>query len=76
MTKKVLVLSASSANTETRTCFATGLFRRAGSGNEVEKNLCQRYALAHCRGCGVCNRTHKCVQKRRYGRRIGQDGCG
>lgn len=33
------------------------------SGNQVEKVFLASKKIGYCRGCGVCNTTHKCVQK-------------
>lgn len=33
------------------------------SGNKVEKVFLASKKIGYCRGCGVCNTTHKCVQK-------------
>jgi multimeric flavodoxin WrbA len=33
------------------------------SGNNVEKIFLAAQNIGYCRGCGVCNTTHKCVQK-------------
>ena len=33
------------------------------AGNSVEKIFLADYSINYCRGCGVCNTTHKCVQK-------------
>lgn len=33
------------------------------SGNNVEKIFLSSKNIGYCRGCGVCNSTHKCVQK-------------
>lgn len=33
------------------------------SGHAVEKVFLAEKAIGYCRGCGVCNSTHKCVQK-------------
>lgn len=33
------------------------------SGNKVEKIFISSKNIGYCRGCGVCNTTHKCVQK-------------
>ncbi len=63
MSKKVLILSASfrkGGNSDTL-CdqFAKGA---AEAGQEVEKIYLNDKKIGYCRGCGVCNRTHKCVQ--------------
>ena len=64
MTKKVLILSSSyrkGGNSDTL-CdqFAKGA---AEAGNEVEKIFVNDKNIAYCKGCGVCNTTHKCVIK-------------
>lgn len=33
------------------------------SGHAVERVFLAEKAIGYCRGCGVCNSTHKCVQK-------------
>lgn len=33
------------------------------SGHQVEKVFLAAKKIGYCRGCGVCNTTHKCVQK-------------
>ena len=63
MSKKVLILSASfrkGGNSDTL-CdqFAKGATE---AGQEVEKIYLNNKKIGYCRGCGVCNRTHKCVQ--------------
>ena len=63
MNKKVLILSASfrkGGNSDTL-CdqFAKGA---SEAGNTVEKIHLNDKKIGYCRGCGVCNRTHKCVQ--------------
>lgn len=62
--KNVLILSASprkGGNSDTL-CdrFAQGAQE---SGNHVEKIFLASQKIGYCRGCGVCNTTHKCVQK-------------
>lgn len=64
MSKNILVLSASfrkGGNSDTL-CdeFIKGALE---SGNNVEKIHLNDYKINFCRGCGVCNTTHKCVQK-------------
>ncbi len=64
MSKKVLILSASfrkGGNSDTL-CdrFAEGA---RAAGNEVEKIFLNSKKIGYCRGCGVCNTTHRCVQK-------------
>ena len=62
--KHVLILSASprkNGNSDTL-CdrFAQGA---SESGHKVEKIFLASKDIGYCRGCGVCNSTHKCVQK-------------
>ncbi len=62
--KNVLIISASprkGGNSDTL-CdrFAQGAEE---SGNKVEKVFLAAKNIGYCRGCGVCNSTHKCVQK-------------
>lgn len=62
--KKVLIISASprrNGNSNTL-CqqFATGAQE---SGNAVEQVFLTDQDIGYCRGCGVCNTTHVCVQK-------------
>lgn len=62
--KNVLIISASprkNGNSDIL-CdrFAQGA---AESGNKVEKIFLASKNIGYCRGCGVCNSTHKCVQK-------------
>ena len=62
--KKVLIISSSPrkhGNSDIL-CdrFAEGA---AESGNTVEKVFLGDKNIGFCRGCGVCNTTHKCVQK-------------
>lgn len=64
MTKKVLILSASfrkHGNSDT----LCGEFMRGAqeAGHNVEKIYVNDKHINYCRGCGVCNTTHKCVQK-------------
>lgn len=62
--KQVLIISASprkNGNSEIL-CdrFAEGA---AKSGHKTEKIFLASQDIGYCRGCGVCNTTHKCVQK-------------
>ena len=62
--KKVLIISASprkNGNSDLL-CdrFAQGALE---SGHKVEKIFLASKNIGYCRGCGVCNATHQCVQK-------------
>ncbi|MGN1086593.1 MAG: flavodoxin family protein [Porcipelethomonas sp.] len=62
--KNVLIISASprkGGNSDTL-CdrFAQGAEE---SGHKAEKVFLAAKNIGYCRGCGVCNSTHKCVQK-------------
>ena len=62
--KNVLIISASprkGGNSDTL-CdrFAQGAEE---SGHKVEKVFLADKNIGYCRGCGVCNSIHKCVQK-------------
>ncbi|MGN0494176.1 MAG: flavodoxin family protein [Acutalibacteraceae bacterium] len=62
--KNVLIISASprkNGNSDIL-CdrFAEGA---AESGHKVEKIFLADKKIGYCRGCGVCNSTHKCVQQ-------------
>lgn len=62
--KNVLIISASprkNGNSDIL-CdrFAQGALER---GHKVEKIFLASKNINYCRGCGVCNTTHRCVQK-------------
>ena len=64
MSKLVLILSASprkGGNSDTL-CdqFALGAQE---AGHDVEMIRLRDHHIGYCTGCGVCNRTHRCVQK-------------
>ena len=62
--KNVLIISASPRKhgNSDLLCdrFAAGA---DASGHNVEKVFIADKNIGYCRGCGVCNSTHKCVQK-------------
>lgn len=62
--KNVLIISSSprKGGNSDLLCdrFAQGALE---SGNNVEKVFLSSKNIGYCRGCGVCNSTHKCVQK-------------
>ena len=64
MIKKVLIISASArrGGNSDLLCdrFAAGA---KDAGNVVEKIFLKDHRINYCTGCGVCNNTHKCVQK-------------
>ena len=63
MAKKVLILAGSfrkKGNSDLLCdAFADGA---KSTGNDVEKIYVNDKKINYCRGCGVCNATHKCVQ--------------
>ena len=64
MAKKILVLSGSFRKHGNSDLLCDEFVRGATeSGNDVEKIFINDRKINFCRGCGVCNTTHKCVQK-------------
>lgn len=64
MSKKVLVLSASFRKHGNSDILCDQFIKGAQeAGNEVEKIFVNDKQIHFCRGCGVCNTTHKCIQK-------------
>lgn len=64
MTKKVLILAASFRKKGNSDLLCNEFARGAiEAGNEVEKIYLNDKNIGYCRGCGVCNTTHKCVLK-------------
>lgn len=64
MAKKMLVLSGSFRKHGNSDLLCDEFVRGATeSGNDVEKIFINDRKINFCRGCGVCNTTHKCVQK-------------
>ncbi|MBE6831094.1 MAG: flavodoxin family protein, partial [Ruminococcaceae bacterium] len=64
MSKKVLILSASprkGGNSDT--LCDEFLHGTRDAGHEAEKVFLRDKKIGYCTGCGVCNGTHKCVQK-------------
>lgn len=64
MTKNILILSGSfrkGGNSDT----LCDQFKKGAeeAGNKVEKIFINDKQINYCRGCGVCNNTHKCVIK-------------
>lgn len=64
MSKKVLIVSSSSRRKGNSDTLCDEFMRGAlESGNSVEKVFLKDKNINYCTGCGVCNDTHKCVQK-------------
>lgn len=64
MSKKVLVISASPRKGGNSDTLCDELIRGAQAANlETEKVFLRGEKIGYCTGCGICNSTHKCVQK-------------
>lgn len=64
MSKKVLILSGSPRKGGNSDLLCDEFARGAvEAGNEVEKIFLADKKINYCRGCGVCNTTHRCVMK-------------
>lgn len=64
MGKKVLVISSSPRKGGNSDVLCDELIRGAmEAGHQTEKVFLQKMNINFCTGCGVCNSTHKCVQK-------------
>lgn len=64
MTKNILVLSGSFRKGGNSDILCDEFIKGAlEAGNKVEKIYVNDKKINYCRGCGVCNTTHKCVQK-------------
>jgi len=62
--KNVLIISSTPRNGGNSDVLCDDFARGAReSGNAVEKIRLRELSLHFCTGCGVCNNTHKCVQK-------------
>ena len=63
MNQSVLILSASPRKGGNSDTLCDEFMRGAlEAGNTVEKIFLRDYKVNYCLGCGVCNRTHQCVQ--------------
>ena len=61
--KKVLIISSSPRKGGNSDLLCDRFQAGAeSSGHSVEKIFLKNYNIGYCRGCGVCNTTHKCVQ--------------
>ena len=64
MGKKVIIISASPRRGGNSDYLCDEFARGAReAGHKVEKVFFQDKKINYCLGCGVCNETHKCVQK-------------
>lgn len=64
MSKNILVLSGSFRKKGNSDLLCDEFIRGAEeSGHQVEKIYINDKQINFCRGCGVCNTTHKCIQK-------------
>ncbi len=62
--KNVLIISASPRKKGNSDILCDRFAQGAEeSGHSVEKVFLASENIGYCRGCGVCNTTHKCVQK-------------
>lgn len=64
MAKKILVLSGSFRKKGNSDILCDAFISGAQeAGHQIEKIYINDKQIHYCRGCGVCNTTHKCVQK-------------
>lgn len=64
MSKKILVLSSSPRKQGNSDLLCDEFIKGATeAGNSVEKIFLAEKNINYCKGCEVCNNTHKCVQK-------------
>lgn len=64
MKKRILIISASPRRGGNSDYLCDQFMRGAEeSGHEVEKIFFHDKKINYCLGCGVCNTTHKCIQK-------------
>ncbi|MGN0171327.1 MAG: flavodoxin family protein [Acutalibacteraceae bacterium] len=62
--KNVLIISASPRKNGNSDILCDRFAKGAAeNGHTVEKVFLASKHIGYCRGCGVCNTTHKCVQK-------------
>jgi len=61
--KNVLIISASPRKNGNSDILCDRFMEGAlDSGNNAEKVFLGDKNIGYCKGCGVCNSTHKCVQ--------------
>lgn len=64
MTKNILVLSSSARKGGNSDLLCDQFVKGATeSGNQVEKIFINDKKINFCLGCGVCNTTHRCIQR-------------
>ncbi|MEE0777045.1 MAG: flavodoxin family protein [Bacillota bacterium] len=64
MSKNVLILSSTPRRNGNSDVLCDQFLKGAEeAGHQVEKITLRDKEIHYCKGCGVCNSTHKCVQK-------------
>lgn len=64
MSKKVLIVSGSPRKNGNSELLCEQFLKGAQeAGHNVEKISLREYKINYCKGCGVCNSKHVCVQK-------------
>lgn len=62
--KNILVISASPRKGGNSDVLCDEFIKGAQqAGHKAEKIFLRNFKVNYCTGCGVCNSTHKCVQK-------------
>lgn len=62
--KKVLIISASPRKGGNSDTLCNQFMKGAmDAGHQVEKIRLSEHKINYCLGCGVCNKTHQCIQK-------------
>lgn len=62
--KNILVISASPRTGGNSDVLCDEFIKGAKqAGHKAEKIFLRNFKVNYCTGCGVCNNTHKCVQK-------------
>ena len=62
--KNILVISASPRKGGNSDVLCDEFIKGAQqAGHKTEKIFLRNFKVNYCTGCGVCNSTHKCVQK-------------
>lgn len=64
MNKNILIISSSPRKGGNSDLLCDEFMKGArGAGHRVEKVRLAEKRIGYCRGCGVCNETHACLQK-------------